>query len=217
MAFDVFARMMALGGFKKIGSGVYSEPRVGPNAQLMTGNARPFNADMVERRRVFLGASPAAGVTVPIYTNTNQQFVLFNPPGSGKKGSVLKAMLGYVSGTMVAGHLCYANQTLITNAITGTAGLVQQAGMQTNANAPQGNALQLLVNATVVAFTYLMPFGTSQVVQPATGVNTPWQMVDQPDGLISIYPGQALAIAANVAAAMVAAAGIAWEETDLDE
>jgi hypothetical protein len=76
--------------------------------------------------------------------------------------------------------------------------------------------MQLLTAATVVAFTYLCPFGISTVVQAATATNTPWQMVDNVDGAISVPPGAGLAIAANVAAIMVATLGLVWEEDDVD-
>lgn len=214
---DVFATMRGLCSRRKVSPGQLAEPMLGPLGQLMLSQLRPSNADMAERAKLFLGSTPAAGVTIPIFSNTTQQFVLFNPPNSGKKAAIIKSVLGYVSGTMVAGHYCYANNTLPTSAVSGTPALVQRAGLALAAAANAGNVCSLFTAATVVALTYLFPFGVSQVVQPATGVNTPWQMVDNLDGAIVVYPGQCLAIAANVAAACVATAGLMWEETDLDE
>jgi hypothetical protein len=176
-------------------------------------NVRGIYSEMAARRRIFIGSTPAAGVTVPIFSNTTQQFVLHNPIGSGKLFHVLRTRIGYISGTMVAGHFCYATNTLLTNAVSGTAALIQSARLQ-DAASPSGSAARLVTAATVVAMTYLMPHGVSQVAQTAAQTNAPWQQIDDLNGSICIPPGGALALAANAAAFVVAALGIEWEEVD---
>lgn len=186
--------------------------RQGRQGELIFSPAKDRYSECSERSELFIGSTPAAGVTVPIFSNTTQQFVLYNPLGSGKKLNLLQAWAGYVSGTHVAGHLCYATNTLLTNTVTGTAALIQN-GYLLNAAASPGCSAQLFTAATVTAFTYLRPFGVSTVVQAATATNAPWMMVDSIDGSITVPPGGAVAIAANVAAIMVATLGITWRES----
>ena len=216
MSVEIFnTNLVGLTGERKITDGNTGQLRMGRRGQLMQSNMSSFYGELSERRRLFFGSTAAAGVTVPIFSNTTQQFVLQNPIGSNKKARLLKSVLGYVSGTMVAGHFCYANQTLMTSAITGTPALIQN-GYLGAAAGPAGSGMNLYTAATVVAFTYLFPMGLSQVVQAATATNAPWQMVDNIDGAITLPPGSAIAIAANVAAAVVATIGLLWEEEDLD-
>lgn len=216
MSQEVAALLKGKVGPQTLVDGIEAMPRLGRAAQQVVSNIYGYHSEASERRRLFFGSTAATGVTVPIFSNTTQQFVLFNPIGSNVKARILKSSVGYVSGTMVAGHLCYANQTLLSSAITGTAGLIQN-GYLGAAAGPSGTGCQLLVAATVVAFTYLFPLGVSQVVQAATATNTPWQMVDNVDGAITVPPGSALAIASNVAASMVATLGLLWEEVPLAE
>ena len=202
-------------GEQSLSDAVGDRFRQGKRGQAIQSNLGGFYAESAMRRKIFFGSTPATGVTIPIFSNTTQQFVLYNPPNSGKVARILKASVGYISGTMVAGHLCYANQTAMNSAISGTAALIQ-SGLLGAAVGPSGTAMQLLTAVTVTAFTYLWPFGISTVVQAATATNTPWQMVDNVEGAIVVTPGSALAIAANVAAIMVASLGLVWEEDDLN-
>jgi hypothetical protein len=216
MSLDILnANFEGITGDRKLADGISAQGRIGRRGQLMQSNMSSFYGELSERRRLYFGSTPAAGVTIPIYSSTTQQFVLANPLGSQKKARLLKAVIGYISGTMVAGHLCYANQTLINSAITGTAALIQN-GYLGAAAGPSGSGMNLYTAATVVAFTYLFPMGLSQVAQTAAQTNTPWQMIDNIDGGITVPPGSAIAIAANVAASMVATIGLLWEEEDLD-
>lgn len=216
MGLDILnANFEGITGERKLADGISAQARIGRRGQLLQSNMSSFYGEQSERRRLFFGSTPAAGVAVPIFSNTTQQFVFANPLGSGKKARLLKAVIGYVSGTMVAGHFCYANQTLINSVITGTAGLIQN-GYLGAAAGPSGSQMNLYTAATVVAFTYLFPLGLSQVVQAVTATNAPWQMIDNIDGAITVPPGSAVAIAANVAAAVTATIGLLWEEDDLD-
>lgn len=168
-------------------------------------------AEAAHRNELFICSTAAAGVTVPIFSNTTQQFVLYNPAGSLFKYEVLRAWAGYVSGTHVAGHLCWAYQAnAVAAAITGTAGLVVGSRLS---GVPQ--SLQVLVAATVVAFTYLRPWQHSQVALTAATAATPWQTIDETDGSIVIEPGRAVAIAANAAAFSVSTLGALVRELPL--
>lgn len=205
--------MGIVGPQTKLADGSAIKQWAGRYGEQAAMNVRGIYSELAARRRLFIGSTPAAGVTVPIFSATTQQFVLHNPIGSGKLFNILKATIGYISGTHVAGHFCYATNTLLTNAVTGTAALIQSGRLQ-DAASPSGSVARLVTAATVVAMTYLRPFGVSQVAQAATATNAPWTQVDNVDGSICIPPGGALAVAANAAAFCVAAIGLEWEETD---
>lgn len=183
-------------------------PRLDRSAAQIVKEVTGRFAEAAHRDELFLCSTPAAGVTVPIYSNVTQQFVLFNPLASKFKYEVLKAWAGYVSGTHVAGHLCWAYQANAqATEITGTAGLAVGARLS---GIPK--ALKVFTAATVVAFTYLRPWNYSQAVATAASAITPWQAQDDTEGSIVIEPGQAVAIAANVAAFSVSTLAVLVRE-----
>lgn len=197
-----------------ITDGTKARARLGRSAEVITANLRGRFSEASQRRSIWIGSTPAAGVTVPIYNSTTQQCVLYNPLGSNKRLSLLRTSIGYISGTMVAGHFVYATQTLLSSAVSGTQSALINNGLLQNASI--GGATGILYTAaTVVAMTYLMNVGISQVVQAATATNAPWTMIDEVEGMITIPPGGAIAVAANVAAAVVANISLVWEELDL--
>ena len=59
--------------------------------------------------RVFVGSTAVAGVTVPVATTTSPTFGIWNPAGSGVNAVLIKASMGYISGTTIADALCYAS------------------------------------------------------------------------------------------------------------
>jgi hypothetical protein len=155
------------------------------------------------RGQLFTYSTPAAGVVLPIYNSTTQQCVLYNPLGNTKALVIKRVTLGYVSGTAVAGHFCYATQTLATNALTGTQSAIannNKIGGNYNANGQNGQTGQLFTAATVVAMTYFRAMVLSQVIQSATDVNAPWIFAEEVDGSIALLPGGAIAVAGNAAA-----------------
>ncbi|MDE2101457.1 MAG: hypothetical protein KGL39_29700 [Patescibacteria group bacterium] len=156
---------------------------------------------------LFTGSTGATGVAVPIFSSTTQQCVLFNPVSSKKILELLYCHIGYISGTDVAGHFCYAVQTTFTNAVTGTGQAIISSQLATT-----GSVASFFTAATVTAFSYLRPMGVSQDVQAATATNAPWTQGDEINGTIQRPPGGALAGAANVAAFVTAAISLIWKE-----
>lgn len=199
-------------GPQVLADGVNGAEYQGRRGEAVVSNLRGKYSEASQRSKLFIGSTPAAGVTIPIFSNTTQQIVLHNPVGSLVNLNLLRVTLGYVSGTMVAGHFCIGNQTLLTSAISGTAGLVQNSRLIAAGAAGQGNSGLLYTAATVTAFTYLRPMSFSQTVQAATATNTPWSWQEEIDGEITIGPGSAICIAANAAAFVIATCGLLWEE-----
>ena len=193
--------------------GALTDARGSKDGSFVLSSHKGKYNELARRGGLFIGSTAAAGVTVPIFSATTQQFVLNNPEGSGKVAVLQKSWIGYISGTHVAGHLCYAIQTALGSAVTGTAGLIRNARLAA-AVAPSGSAMNLFVAATVVALSYLRPYGLNTAVGAAATAMTPWTVVDDLDGSIIVTPGSCIAIAANAAAAQVAAVGLMWNEED---
>ena len=201
----------AVVGPQILADGVRTKLRTDRLGALVTKDVTGRWAEAAHRDELYICSTAAAGVTIPIYSNTTQQFVLYNPLNSKFKYEILKAWVGYVSGTHVAGHLCWAYQPDLTKTVSGTAGLYASGRLANSAPA----SLQCLVAATVTAMTYLRPWKYSQAVATAASAITPWVAEDDTDGSIVIEPGSSLAIAANVAAAMVATVGALVREVPL--
>jgi len=168
-------------------------------------------ADANRRGVTFTGSTAATGVNIPIYTSTTQQFVLYNPVGSGKVAKLRAAYLGYISGTPVIGHVCYVVQNIASSssaAPTGTANNIV-SGKTCNTT---GSVMSLLTAATVVAGTYLRPWAsvfTTTAGQPGVFYK------DDFDGFNALQPGCWIAIAANAAAFGTHALAIEWQEENL--
>lgn len=205
-------------GPSNLADGTQNEIRLGRAGEQVVTLLHGTYAEQGLRGNSYVISTPAAGVTVPIYTNAVQQFVLYNPAGSGINIVLLKAYIGYVSGTNVAGHFCYAGTvsqgvpTSSTQALTQSSllkapnPLISGAGSKGLYYSPATPAVAL------VAANYIRPFGVSQVVQAATATNAPWTAVDDIDGGIIIPPLGIVVIAANVAAASVSTIGCLVEE-----
>ncbi len=174
--------------------------------------------ELAKRGSLFIVSTPAAGVTVPIYTNAAQQFVIYNPVSSGIDIVLKRVWVGYVSGTMVAGHMCYAGSVGQGAPGTITQANVQNARLVTNLSTAsgagnKGNYYSPGSPATaLVAANYLRPMGNSQVAQAAVGTNSPWVQMDDVEGGIIVPPQGILVVASNVAAASVSAIAALVEE-----
>ncbi len=174
------------------------------------------------RGLLFTYSTPAAGVALPIYSSTTQQCVFVNPLGSLKAIFLKRVVLGYVSGTMVAGSIVYATQTLVTNTITGTqSALVNNNKLTGNYNASgqngQSGQLFTVLTAGVTAFTYFRPMQMSQAVMTAAGVVAPWQWFEDVEGSICLMPGGAIAVAGNAAAFVTATVAFETVEVPLGQ
>ena len=191
-------------------AGASFQPRLGPTGELVENQMYGKYYEATRLGLVFTAANAVTGAAIPQATSTTQQFVLFNPPSSGKRAILLKVTLGYVSATMTAGCITYSLNTSPVNAVTGTALVINN-----NFNGGSGigaSGMQAFSGATVVAMTLLRAAKYSQVVQAATSTNSPWQFDEDLDGSIVIGPGGAFAIGGNITLGTVAVASVTWIE-----
>lgn len=166
------------------------------------------------RGALFIGSTPAAGVTVPIFSNLTQQFGLLNPGGSGVQAVLRRMTVGYVSGTQVAGHMCYAYKPNIGIGEADPATVTILASQNALLGLGQPSKCRIYSPVTLaVAATYIGPVGVSQAVQAATATNAPWTIVDDIQGGIIVPENTMFFVACNVAAGQgVVAVSLSWEE-----
>ncbi len=139
-------------------------------------------------------STAAAGVNVPIYTSTTQQFVVSNPTGSGYAMVIKSAIMGYVSGTPAIGFaVIHGANVSSATAPSGTAGLQ----FNNKTGAVTGCPFTCLgATVTVVASTWYRPsFSTYLTTAGVTQV----LVKEDIDGSIIVTPGGWISIAANVA------------------
>ena len=201
-------------GPQNLGDSVLTTARGGRQGEAIVSLAHSRYFEPTFRGAMFTGSTPAAGVTLPIFSNLTQQFGLYNPQGSGVVAVLKRCMLGYVSGTHVAGHVCYAYRTAVGVGEAAPATVTVVTPVNTLLGGGAAPKCRIYSPVTIAtAAIYLRPMGLSQVVQPATGVNAPWMMVDELDGEIILGDNTMLFVACNVAAGLGAvAAALSWEE-----
>lgn len=165
----------------------------------------PMYYELAKRGILFNVSTPAAGAAVPAYTTAAQQFLIYNPEGSGVDIVVLRAWLGYVSTTTAAGHFCWAGavgQSLpgtITNAYVQPALMKQKTSNPANVGQKGVYCAPGSPSVALVATDYMRPFGTSTVAQTAAGTNAPWNMTDEVEGSIVVPERGLVVIAGNIA------------------
>lgn len=195
--------------------------RLGRSGELVVTELHSSLYETAKRGNAFIVSTPAAGVTVPIYTNAVQQFVVYNPISSGVDLVISRVWLGYVSGTNVAGHYCYAASVGQAIPTSITQALVQSSKINANPSTSTGAGNRGLYYSpgspavALVAGNYLRAMGVSQVVQAATATNSPWTAVDICEGGIIVPPQGIFVVAANVAAASVSVISALIEEVPI--
>lgn len=167
---------------------------------------------------VFVGSTAAAGVVLPVYTNTAQTFVVWNPLGSGKNIVPIRLSIGYVSTTAAASNFVLAYQTGVGSQIA-TASPITAATLvaPVNMNLGSGNtsiAKFAPATATFTAgLTFLRTTGFNQLVTTAaTTSSIGWTWNEVYNGELIIPPGVALAVCGNIAPLQTNDVSMVWEE-----
>lgn len=134
---------------------------------------------------IFVGSAGIAGVAIPIATTTAPTFILKNPAGSGKNLVMIKASLGYISGTVVAAahhySVCTAAGATLTTATPFNA-FVGAGGTSVSQFAPT-------VTNTVSGATIYRHSGISNGA-PITSSTSYYYLTETFEGDFIIPPGQ---------------------------
>ena len=174
-------------GIRRIYDGIVATARGDKFANTCTifGRAGMY-AEPAARGQVFVACTAVAGVAPGTALSTTPPMILWNPPGSGVNLVIMKTALGYVSGTLGAGTMVYAQYPQTTTPTTGT--VLAPVSTLLGSKAGYGQAFQgstLAGTPTIVRSAYVIgAFLASSVVQPI-------ESVDFVDGEIVVPPGNA--------------------------
>ena len=178
-------------------------------------------AELALEGRVFHGNAAAAGFVIPIYSNTTQQFGLWNPAGNDMVAEIFEIGLGsYVSTTGAAGGYVLgivkgAPSVLATGAkITAFTETTPENslpgfGQTTHMKFGQGATL------TVTAPTLFRHLHISQNAFTAAGTGqfpVKIGVVEFPDRTLWLPPGNAIFLCGNIATLAVFAPTVTWGE-----
>jgi hypothetical protein len=188
---------------------------------LKTAASMPSLFELVRDGRVFTGNAAAAGFVLPIYSNTTQQFSLWDPVGSGVDLVILRISMSYIdttgaAGGYVLGYLPNAPAAIGTGlaitAFTETAPINNYlgSGRVSKAKFAQGSTI------TVTAPSILRHLGLNQNAFTANGTGQMFYRSDYEFGFgdVVLTPGSALFLAGNIALLAKAAPTIVWAEID---
>lgn len=174
--------------------------------------------NLAKQGAVFTGNIAAAGVVLPVYSNTTQQVGLWNPVGSGKDLILLKIALTYVDTTGAAGGFClgYLSNApaaigtgLAITAFTETASVSNYPGGGFSSVAKFGQGATLTVTAPVVK----RQLGFNQTVLTAATTSSPQWMAEVAfDGEEVLTPGTAIFVAGNIATLSKFTGSLVWAE-----
>lgn len=170
--------------------------------------------------RVFVGTTAAAGVVLPIYTNTSQTFVLWNPLGSGKDIVPIRINYGYVDTTGAAANHVIGYQTGVgSQAATGSPITAITLGTPVNLNLDDNTGSVAKFAPATATFasapSLLMTLGISQLVTTAATTSAvPWKQSYDFDGQLIVPPGVAIVAAGNIAQLSKWDVSLIWAEID---
>ena len=163
--------------------------------------------------RIFHAATAVGGVAPGTSISTTMGFTLFNPPGSGVTIAILKAAVGYISGTLGAGTIFHLTNSNLAEAVpTGTA-IVEKSAIAGGGGYGAAKGVALTTATVAVAPTIVRPFASLQASLASTAVG-PWQAQEDLGGDIILPEGGAYSLHAVAAAGSspLVAYGVTWEE-----
>jgi hypothetical protein len=199
-------------GLVKIAKGVESAIRGDITSAVVVTGGHGYYREPASQGVVMIASTAVAGVAPGTALSTTPPMCLWNPPSSGRSLSVIKSSLGYVSGTLGAGTVVYAQYPQATVPTTGTE-LVPVNGLL---SFPRGVGR---------AFQGSTLAGTPTIIGPAyelgaalaTTATFQTNAFDLLDGVIEVPPGNALCLQGVAAAGSTPLVifGLCWEEIDI--
>lgn len=176
---------------------------------IQSAHAKYFEA--VSRGNCYAAMTAVTGVSIASLTvTTTGQFTLHNPIGSGKLLVIMRATMGYVSGTYGAGNLVYAVSPGIT-ATTPTGTAITAKNLL--CGGPASAAGVALTTSTITAPTPIRNFANLAASAAATALG-PSNVTDDVDGEIQLLPGTGVTITGTTLAGTspLVVFSMSWEE-----
>lgn len=211
MTVEVQARI----GPSTAADGTLITPRAGREGALVTHDLHPRYYESTYRGKVFTASISTAGVAPGTVLSTTPPFILYNPTGSGINAVLLATALGYISGTLGAGTIVYAQAAQASAAPTGGTALTVRSAMIGNNNAASSLAY---TGATVAATPALIrPAFILSAFLASTATAPIPPIVDVIDGRLILTPGNVFvmqAVAAGGSTPLVLLSAD-WEEVPI--
>lgn len=204
------------GGRQGLQDGVEEAVRLTRDAAVVTAPGHAAFYEATARKRMFHATVGVAGVAPGTALSATPAFAILNPAGSGVAAVLTAVSVGYVSGTLGAGMLVYAQATAPSPAPAGNL-TTQQMGQITGPQNPASSACRAYSNTSLTNTpTILRPAFNLGAMAAATAL-LPSPCRDIIDGEFIILPGAFFAVHGVAAAGttpLVAIAG-SWYEVPL--
>jgi hypothetical protein len=189
--------------------------RFGKTGEQIVSSAHGKYYEATHRGSVYCASTGATGQAPGTTIGTTAMFTLWNPSGSGKRLKVMRASLGYISGTLGAGTIfyCVNNSPTTTLPSSGTAVTPVNCdiGAANNSVAKVGYGQTLPAGPTA-----LRPFASIDA-EAAASTPGPRIISEDVDGEFVVEPGCGLSLEGVTAAGTspVMSAGFTWEEVPI--
>lgn len=188
--------------------------REGKSGEQIIGQAHGKYYEGSSRANAYAAQTAATGVAPGTSIGTTGAYTLSNPKGSGKRLSVQKLSMGYISGTLGAGtvHICVSNDATAA-APTGTA--ITPTNLDVG-GANNSVAKPLTTSTLPAAPTAIGVLATLQASLASTAV-APFQVEKDIDGEIVLEPGTSLTLVATAAGGStpLVVFNATWEEVTI--
>jgi len=197
-------------GLQGIADGVLTTFRADKTGAGVVTMAHGGYTEAAVRGTIMEVANAVAGIAPGTVLAVAPPIALWNPPSSGKNLSILKASMGYVSGTLGGGSVLLAavlSQTTVPTTGTELVPLCSMLGM------PRGVGRAFAGSTFVSVPQIIRPIFTMGAFLLTTPVQ-PCDTVDVLDGSIVVPPGVAICMQAIAAAGTspLVCFGFTWEE-----
>jgi hypothetical protein len=197
-------------GVQALQDGAQQPPRLGHAGEIVVDDAHGRFYEAVYRGNVYCAQVAVGGVAPGTSLATTAQcIVLYNPTGNTKNLVLLRAALGYVSGTLGAGSMVYGTSAQAA-AITGTA-ITPKNCLLGNAAAPTATATA--AGGCTTAPTIVRPaFTLGAFLASTAAINPP--LIDEIAGEFVLTPGNVFVMSGVAAAGSspLVLASLTWEE-----
>lgn len=183
--------------------------RIGPSGELVTTEYRGKYYEQNYRGNLFIATMPA-GAAIPAFGTAAQQFLFWNPPGSGVNCVPSRLIVGYVSGTNAPGYLCIGH-SLTVQASPGT---LTPAFITPGkpGGAGQGRVQVYAPGSPATVLTFHSPLDLSVDTAAAASTNAAGKWAHDFDGMFICPPGGLFSIAGNIALTTTVIMSMVYEE-----
>jgi hypothetical protein len=197
-------------GIQTVGTGQQSNVRLDKQGSLINSAAHGAFNEAAINGKIMISSTAISGVAPGTTLSTTPPMTLWNPVSSGVNLSILKAVVGYVSGTLGAGSVVYASVTGQTTAPSGGTEIIPQC---TFLGASRG-AGRTFTGSTVSATPAIVRPGWTVGAFLATTALQPTDECNIIDGALIVAPGTCLCIQEVGAAGTtpLVIISVEWEE-----